>query len=144
MVNLKVTDTVYEGDEADFKDENGDINVDPERLGEGIPLKVKAPEGFNGTLLPGQRVVFTAEIPEGLKPGRRHFNAAEARGELPKRPARGREFNGEPDYGEDPSSVLIIAPRSNLKGNAHIVVSEGAELANDVTSVLWNDDNGNG
>ena len=144
MVNVKVTDTVYEGNEADFKDAEGNLIVDPEKLGKGTPLKVKAPDGFNGTLLPGQRVVFTAELPKGLKPGRRHFNAAEARGELPKRPARGREFEGEPDYGEDPSSVLIISPRSNLKGNAHIVVSEGAALANDVSTVLWLDTNGNG
>ena len=144
MVNVKVTDTVYEGNEEDFKGADGKLNVDPEKLGEGTPLKVKAPEGFNGTLLPGQRVVFTAEIPEGLKPGRRHFNAAEARGELPKRPARGRNIEGEPDYGEDPASVLIVSPRSNLKGNAHIVVSEGAALANDVTSVLWLDKNDNG
>lgn len=144
MVNVKVTDTVYEGDEADFRDAEGNLIVDPEKLGKGTPLKVKAPDGFNGTLLPGQRVVFTAELPKGLKPGRRHFNAAEARGELPKRPARGREFEGEPDYGEDPSSVLIISPRSNLKGNAHIVVSEGAALANDVSTVLWLDTNGNG
>ena len=144
MVNVKVTDTVYEGNEEDFKGADGKLNVDPEKLGEGTPLKVKAPEGFNGTLLPGQRVVFTAEIPEGLKPGRRHFNAAEARGELPKRPARGRNIDGEPDYGEDPSSVLIVSPRSNLKGNAHIVVSEGAPLANDVSTVLWLDKNDNG
>ena len=144
MINVKVTDTVYEGDEADFRDAEGNLIVDPEKLGKGTPLKVKAPDGFNGTLLPGQRVVFTAELPKGLKPGRRHFNAAEARGELPKRPARGREFEGEPDYGEDPSSVLIISPRSNLKGNAHIVVSEGAALANDVSTVLWLDTNGNG
>ena len=39
---------------------------------------------------------------------------------------------------------MIISPRSNLKGNAHIVVSEGAALVNDVSAVLWLDTNGNG
>ena len=142
MINVELTDIVYEDgvDEdkcvPDVKNENGDI--------ECYPIYVKKPEGFNGTLLPGQRVIFTAEIPEGLKPGARHHNAAEARGELPKRPARGRTFDGEPDYGEDPSSVLIISPRENLKGNAHIVVSEGAALVNDVRAITWIDLDGNG
>ena len=134
MVNVKVTDTIYEGDKATF---------DPKNPGEGVPLKVKAPAGFNGTLLPGQRVIFTAEIPEGRKPGVRHFDAAEARGELPKRPNRGTQFDGEPDYSEDPSSELIISPRDNIKGNAHIIVDEGAPLAQDVYAVAWSDKNGN-
>ena len=143
MVNVTLTDIVYEDgvDEdncvpGEVVNETGDIKC--------YELEVKAPEGFDGTLLPGQRVIFTADIPEGLKPGAHHHNAAEARGELQKLPNRGDQFEGEPDYGEDPSSVLIISPRENLKGNAHIVVSEGAALATDVTAVTWVDKNGNG
>ncbi len=109
----------------------------------GRELEVKAPEGFNGTLLPGQRVIFTADLPP-LKPGTRHHNAAEARGELPPRPKRGKAIDGEPDFGEDPSSVLIITPRENIKGNAHIIVDAGAEAATDVQVVAYIDRNGNG
>ncbi|MBA1836430.1 hypothetical protein GC584_03050 [Corynebacterium sp. zg912] len=139
MVNVSLTDAVYEG-LIDPKNPNFDVT----KLKKVKDLKVTAPEGFNGTLLPGQKVIFTAELPKGLEPGTHHHDAAEARGELPKRPARGRNFDGEPDYGEDPSSVLIISPRENLKGNAHIVVSEGAEFANDVSAITWIDLNGNG
>ncbi|WP_202880123.1 SpaA isopeptide-forming pilin-related protein, partial [Corynebacterium lujinxingii] len=139
MVNVTLTDAVYEGE----YDPNHP-KFDPEQMKKVKDLEIIEPEGFNGTLLPGQKVIFTAEIPEGLTPGLRHHNAAEARGELPKRPARGRGIAGEPDYGEDPSSVLIISPRENLKGNAHIIVDKGAALAGDRRAVLWIDDNGNG
>lgn len=142
MVNVSLADVVYE----DGVDEEKCIPVKVGEKRDGAQcyqLDVKQPEGFSGTLLPGQRVIFTAEIPEGLKPGVRHHDAAEARGELPKRPNRGTQFDGEPDYGEDPSSELIISPRDNIKGNAHIIVDEGAPLAQDVYAVAWNDKNGN-
>ena len=109
----------------------------------GTELEVKAPEGFDGVLLPGQRVIFSAKLP-ALEPGKRHHNAAEARGELPPRPSRGKTVDGQPDYGEDPSSVLIITPRENIKGNAHIIVDAGAEKASDVQVVAYVDRNGNG
>ncbi|WP_290179592.1 carboxypeptidase regulatory-like domain-containing protein [Corynebacterium fournieri] len=143
MVNVKLTDIVYEDGADEDNCVPGEV-VNKEGDIKCYELEVKAPEGFDGTLLPGQRVIFTADIPEGLKPGAHHHNAAEARGELPKRPNRGDQFDGEPDYGEDPSSVLVISPRENLKGNAHIVVSEGAELATDIQAVTWVDKNGNG
>ena len=139
MVNVTLTDAVYEGEY-----DPSHPKFDPEQMKKVKDLEIIEPEGFNGTLLPGQKVIFTAEIPEGLAPGMRHHNSAEARGELPKRPARGRGIAGEPDYGDDPSSVLIISPRENLKGNAHIVVDEGAPLAGDRRAVLWIDENGNG
>ena len=144
MVNVKLTDIVYE----DGVDEDECKPVKASEKTEGnqcYDLDVKAPEGFTGTLLPGERVVFTAELPEGLKPGAKHHNAAEARGELPARPGRGGSYAGEPQYGDDPSSVLIISPKDNIKGNAHVVVSEGAEIdSNDVQVVAWVDENGNG
>ena len=142
MVNVSLADVVYE----DGVDEEKCIPVKVGEKRDGAQcyqLDVKQPEGFNGTLLPGQKVIFTADIPEGLKPGAKHHDAAEARGELPKRPNRGTQFDGEPDYGEDPSSELIISPRDNIKGNAHIIVDEGAPLAQDVYAVAWNDKNGN-
>ena len=144
MVKVKLTDIVYE----DGVDEDECKPVKASEKTEGnqcYDLDVKAPEGFTGTLLPGERVVFTAELPEGLKPGAKHHNAAEARGELPARPGRGGSYAGEPQYGDDPSSVLIISPKDNIKGNAHVVVSEGAEIdSNDVQVVAWVDENGNG
>ncbi|WP_454039093.1 carboxypeptidase regulatory-like domain-containing protein [Corynebacterium afermentans] len=139
MVNVTLTDAVYEGEY-----DPSHPKFDPEQMKKVQDLEIIEPEGFNGTLLPGQKVIFTAEIPEGLAPGMRHHNSAEARGELPKRPARGRGLAGEPDYGEDPSSTLIISPRENLKGNAHIIVDEGAALAGDARAVLWIDEDGNG
>lgn len=142
MVNVSLADVVYE----DGVDEEKCIPVKAGEKRDGAQcyqLDVKQPEGFNGTLLPGQKVIFTADIPEGLKPGAKHHDAAEARGELPKRPNRGTQFDGEPDYSEDPSSELIISPRDNIKGNAHIIVDEGAPLAQDVYAVAWNDKNGN-
>ena len=144
MVNVKLTDIVYE----DGVDEDKCKPVKASEKTEGnqcYNLDVKAPEGFTGTLLPGERVVFTAELPEGLKPGAKHHNAAEARGELPARPGRGGSYAGEPEYGDDPSSVLIISPKDNIKGNAHVVVSEGAELdSSDLRVVAWVDENANG
>ena len=144
MVNVKLTDILYE----DGVDEDECKPVKASEKTEGnqcYDLDVKAPEGFTGTLLPGERVVFTAELPEGLKPGAKHHNAAEAGGELPARPGRGGSYAGEPQYGDDPSSVLIISPKDNIKGNAHVVVSEGAEIdSNDVQVVAWVDENDNG
>ncbi|MGV0372777.1 carboxypeptidase regulatory-like domain-containing protein [Corynebacterium pilbarense] len=144
MVNVKLTDIVYE----DGVDEDKCKPVKASEKTEGnqcYDLDVKAPEGFTGTLLPGERVVFTAELPEGLKEGAKHHNAAEARGELPARPGRGGDYDGEPNYGDDPSSVLIISPKDNIKGNAHVVVSEGAELdSSDLRVVAWVDENANG
>ena len=144
MVNVKLTDIVYEDgvDEDKCKPVKASEKTEDSQC---YDLDVKAPEGFTGTLLPGERVVFTAELPEGLKPGAKHHNAAEARGELPARPGRGGSYAGEPQYGDDPSSVLIISPKDNIKGNAHVVVSEGAEIdSNDVQVVAWVDENGNG
>ena len=144
MVNVKLTDIVYEDgvDEDNCKPVKASEKAED---GQCYQLDVKEPEGFTGTLLPGERVVFSAELPEGLNPGAKHHNAAEARGELPARPGRGDGYTGEPEYGEDPSSVLIISPKDNIKGNAHVVVSEGAELdASDVQVVAWVDENGNG
>ncbi|MDK8880456.1 carboxypeptidase regulatory-like domain-containing protein, partial [Corynebacterium sp. MSK008] len=144
MVNVKLTDVVYEDgvDEDQCKPVKASEKTEDSQCYE---LDIKDPEGFTGTLLPGERVVFTAELPEGLKPGAKHHNAAEARGELPERPGRGGSYAGEPDYGDDPSSVLIISPKDNIKGNAHVVVSEGAEIdSNDVQVVAWVDENGNG
>ena len=144
MVNVKLTDIVYE----DGVDEDKCVPVkasDKTTDSQCYELDVKAPEGFNETLLPGERVIFTAELPEGLKPGAKHHNAAEARGELPARPGRGGSYAGEPQYGDDPSSVLIISPKDNIKGNAHVVVSEGAELdSSDLQVVAWVDENANG
>ena len=144
MVNVELTDIVYE----DGVDEDKCVPVkasDKTTDSQCYELEVKKPEGFTGTLLPGERVIFTAELPEGLKPGAKHHNAAEARGELPSRADRGHGYTGEPDYGDDPSSVLIISPKDNIKGNAHVVVSEGAEIdSNDVQVVAWVDENGNG
>lgn len=144
MVNVKLTDIVYE----DGVDEDKCVPVKASEKTEGnkcYDLDVKEPEGFTGTLLPGERVVFTAELPEGLKEGAKHHNAAEARGELPARPGRGGSYAGEPQYGDDPSSVLIISPKDNIKGNAHVVVSEGAELdSSDLRVVAWVDENANG
>lgn len=144
MVNVKLTDIVYEDgiDENECKPVKASEKTEDSQC---YDLDVKAPEGFTGTLLPGERVVFTAELPEGLKPGAKHHNAAEARGELPARPGRGGSYEGEPDYGDDPSSVLIISPKDNIKGNAHVVVSEGAELdSSDLRVVAWVDENANG
>lgn len=108
MVNVEVTDKLVAGDGS----------------GEVLEVELVKPDGFNGTLLPGERKVYTAKLPDGLRPGVEYFTSAEALGNLPKRPARGRDFDGAPDYGEDRSSVLIISPSENLKGNAHIVVQE--------------------
>ena len=144
MVNVKLTDIVYEDgvDEDKCKPVKASEKTEDSQC---YDLDVKAPEGFTGTLLPGERVVFTAELPEGLKPGAKHHNAAEARGELPARPGRGGSYAGEPQYGDDPSSVLIISPKDNIKGNAHVVVSEGAELdSSDLQVVAWVDENANG
>ena len=144
MVNVKLTDIVYEDgvDEDKCKPVKASEKTEDSQC---YDLDVKAPEGFTGTLLPGERVVFTAELPEGLKPGAKHHNAAEARGELPARPGRGGSYAGEPEYGDDPSSVLIISPKDNIKGNAHVVVSEGAELdSSDLRVVAWVDENANG
>jgi len=144
MVNVKLTDIVYEDgvDEDKCKPVKASEKTEDSQC---YDLDVKAPEGFTGTLLPGERVIFTAELPEGLKPGAKHHNAAEARGELPARPGRGGSYAGEPEYGDDPSSVLIISPKDNIKGNAHVVVSEGAELdSSDLRVVAWVDENANG
>ena len=130
MVGVTVEDTVYEGAPGAPR-------------GKGVPLKVHPPEGFNGTLLPGQRVIFTGE-PVTLRGGTIHHNAATARGELPPRPKRGRAIESEPNFGEDPASVLIITPRENIKGNAHIIVDSGVEAATDVQVVAYVDTNGNG
>ena len=144
MVNVSLTDIVYEDGVDEDKCEPAKAS-DKTEDSQCYDLDVKAPEDFNGTLLPGERVIFTAELPEGLKEGAKHHNAAEARGELPARPGRGDSYTGEPEYGEDPSSVLIISPKDNIKGNAHVVVSEGAEIdSNDVQVVAWVDENGNG
>ena len=139
MVNVELKDAIFEGD---AKDKDGN-DVPADQLKKVKDLKIKKPEGFNGTLLPGQRVIFTAEIPEGLATNVRHHNQAEARGELPTRPARGRGLAGEPDYGDDPSSTLIISPRENLKGNAHIIVDQGAPLADNLRLIAWVDENQN-
>ena len=144
MVNVSLTDIVYEDGVDEDKCEPAKAS-DKTEDSQCYDLDVKAPEDFDGTLLPGERVIFTAELPEGLKEGAKHHNAAEARGELPARPGRGDSYTGEPEYGEDPSSVLIISPKDNIKGNAHVVVSEGAEIdSNDVQVVAWVDENGNG
>ena len=139
MVNVELKDAIFEGD---AKDKDGN-DVPADQLKKVKDLEIKKPEGFNGTLLPGQRVIFTAEIPEGLATNVRHHNQAEARGELPTRPARGRGLAGEPDYGDDPSSTLIISPRENLKGNAHIIVDQGAPLADNLRLIAWVDENQN-
>ncbi|MHA6601501.1 DUF7507 domain-containing protein, partial [Corynebacterium coyleae] len=139
MVNVELKDAIFEGD---AKDKDGN-DVPADQLKKVKELEIKKPEGFNGTLLPGQRVIFTAEIPEGLATNVRHHNQAEARGELPTRPARGRGLAGEPDYGDDPSSTLIISPRENLKGNAHIIVDQGAPLADNLRLIAWVDENQN-
>ena len=139
MVNVELKDAIFEGD---AKDKDGN-DVPADQLKKVKDLDIKKPEGFNGTLLPGQRVIFTAEIPEGLATNVRHHNQAEARGELPTRPARGRGLAGEPDYGDDPSSTLIISPRENLKGNAHIIVDQGAPLADNLRLIAWVDENQN-
>ena len=109
MVNVEVFDKLINSS----TDEVIDLN----------PVPVD--ETFNRTLLPGQRVAFRAELPEGLDPSVEYTNSAQSIGHLPQRPKRGRAIAGEPDYGEDPSSVLIISPRENLKGNAHIIVDDG-------------------
>ncbi|OFT58834.1 hypothetical protein HMPREF3151_03275 [Corynebacterium sp. HMSC05H05] len=144
MVNVSLTDIVYEDGVDEDKCEPAKAS-DKNEDSQCYDLDVKAPEDFNGTLLPGERVIFTAELPEGLKEGAKHHNAAEARGELPARPGRGDSYTGEPEYGEDPSSVLIISPKDNIKGNAHVVVSEGAEIdSSNLQVIAWVDDNGNG
>ncbi|MDK8706999.1 DUF7507 domain-containing protein [Corynebacterium coyleae] len=139
MVNVELKDAIFEGD---AKDKDGN-DVPADQLKKVKDLEIKKPEGFNGTLLPGQRVIFTAEIPEGLATNVRHHNQAQATGELPTRPARGRGLAGEPDYGDDPSSTLIISPRENLKGNAHIIVDQGAPLADNLRLIAWVDENQN-
>ncbi|QXB19465.1 hypothetical protein SAMN04488531_1123 [Corynebacterium coyleae] len=139
MVNVELKDAIFEGD---AKDKDGN-DVPADQLKKVKDLEIKKPEGFNGTLLPGQRVIFTAEIPEGLANNVRHHNQAQATGELPTRPARGRGLAGEPDYGDDPSSTLIISPRENLKGNAHIIVDQGAPLADNLRLIAWVDENQN-
>ncbi len=139
MVKVELKDAIFEGD---AKDKDGN-DVPADQLKKVKDLEIKKPEGFNGTLLPGQRVIFTAEIPEGLASNVRHHNQAQATGELPTRPARGRGLAGEPDYGDDPSSTLIISPRENLKGNAHIIVDQGAPLADNLRLIAWVDENQN-
>ncbi|WP_217702907.1 carboxypeptidase regulatory-like domain-containing protein [Corynebacterium sp. Marseille-P4321] len=134
MENVSVSDTVYEGKIEEF---------DPNNPGEGTALKV-TPEKV--TLLPGQRAVFKAEV-KGLKSGIRHHNAAQATGHVPERPQRGGTLADGTEY-EDPSSVLIIRPRENIKGNAHIIV-EGDDIDSgtaqtDIKAVTWVDANGNG
>ena len=136
MENVKVTDMIYEGDKDDF---------DPDNPGKGRPMKIIPPKGFTGTLLPGERAVFKGVLPP-LKPGTRHHNAAEASGEAPPAPKRSRIFEEEPDYGDDPSGLLVISPKENIDGNAHIVVEEGAALpaVSDLLGKLYIDSNKNG
>ena len=136
MENVKVTDMIYEGDKDDF---------DPDNPGKGRPMKIIPPKGFTGTLLPGERAVFKGVLPP-LKPGTRHHNAAEASGEAPPAPKRSRIFEEEPDYGDDPSGLLVISPKENIDGNAHIVVEEGAALpaVSDLLGKLYIDSNNNG
>ncbi|SNV53378.1 Serine-aspartate repeat-containing protein D precursor [Corynebacterium imitans] len=136
MENVKVTDMIYEGDKDDF---------DPDNPGKGRPMKIIPPKGFTGTLLPGERAVFKGVLPP-LKPGIRHHNAAEASGEAPPAPKRSRIFEEEPDYGDDPSGLLVISPKENIDGNAHIVVEEGAALpaVSDLLGKLYIDSNKNG
>lgn len=136
MENVKVTDMIYEGDKDDF---------DPDNPGKGRPMKIIPPKGFTGTLLPGERAVFKGVLPP-LKPGTRHHNAAEASGEAPPAPKRSRIFEEEPDYGDDPSGLLVISPKENIDGNAHIVVEEGAALpaVSDLQGKLYIDSNNNG
>ena len=135
MENVTVTDMIYEGDKDDF---------DPDNPGKGRPMKIIPPKGFTGTLRPGERAVFKGVLPP-LKPGTRHHNKAEASGEAPPAPKRSRIFEEEPDYGDDPSGLLVVSPKENIDGNAHIVVEEGAPLAtSDVHGKLVVDANENG
>lgn len=136
MENVAVRDTIYEGDEKDFN---------PDNPGKGTPMEIIAPEGFTGTLMPGERAVFKGILPP-LKPGTRHHNAAEAYGEAPEPPKRSKIFEDEPDYGDDPSGLLVVSPKENIDGNAHIVVEEGAPLPaiTDINGSLYVDVNEDG
>lgn len=135
MENVTVTDMIYEGDKDDF---------DPNNPGKGKKMKIIPPKGFTGTLRPGERAVFKGVLPP-LKPGTRHHNAAEASGKAPAAPKRSRIFEEEPDYGDDPSGLLVVSPKQNIDGNAHIIVEEGAPLAtSDVHGKLFVDVNTNG
>ncbi|PAT11804.1 hypothetical protein CKJ80_00875 [Corynebacterium hadale] len=136
MENVTVNDTIYEGDEESF---------DPKHPGKGTPMEIIPPKGFNGTLMPGERVVFKGVLPP-LAKGKRHHNAAEAAGQAPEPPKRAKPVDGEPDYGEDVSGLLVITPKENVEGNAHIVVEEGAALpaVTNVDGNIWVDMNEDG
>ena len=136
MENVTVNDTIYEGDEKSF---------DPKHPGKGKPMEIIPPKGFTGTLMPGERVVFKGILPP-LAKGKRHHNAAEAAGQAPEPPKRSKIFEDEPDYGDDPSGLLVVSPKENIDGNAHIVVEEGAPLpaVTDINGSLFVDVNENG
>lgn len=136
MENVTVTDMIYEGDKDNF---------DPDNPGKGKKMEIIPPKGFTGTLRPGERAVFKGVLPP-LKPGTRHHNAAEASGEAPPAPKRSRIFEEEPDYGDDPSGLLVVSPKENIDGNAHIVVEEGAALpaVSNLLGKLYVDSNENG
>ena len=64
------------------------------------------------------------EVPKHLDPKVEYHTKAEAIGEFPPRPGRGRDVVESVSYGDDPASVLIVSPREDVK-KGHIVVSEG-------------------
>ena len=109
MLNAKVIDSVVAVD-----------NPDQEFILHPVPVN----ESFGGTLLPGQREVFVVEVPKHLDPKVEYHTKAEAIGEFPPRPGRGRDVVESVSYGDDPASVLIVSPREDVK-KGHIVVSEG-------------------
>lgn len=96
MVNVRVVDKLIEEGESGKEF--------------GIVAEPLDPN-FNGTLLPGQRVVFVAHLPSGIDPNKKYSTSAQAFGDLHQRPVRSRNFESNIDYSEDPSSVMIIRPR---------------------------------
>lgn len=79
--------------------------------GESFKLDPKPMVDFNGTLLAGQKIAYVAELPEGLDMSAEYTNGATAVGKLPQRVHRGRALLTDVDYGDDPSSTIIISPR---------------------------------
>lgn len=137
MYNVELTDIVYEGDAESF---------DPENPGKGVPMEIEKVEGWDGTLMPGERVIIRGSLPP-LKPGTRHHNAAQVRAELPEKRKEDRLITPKEEglYGEDPAGFVVVSPKKNIYGNAHIIVSEGQTIPQGaVSGIMWEDKNGNG
>ena len=104
-INVKVTDKLI------AKDGSGK---------EHVLNPVALDRNFDGTLLPGERVQFIAEVPDDLDPEGEYHTYAKAVGEVPPKVHYSSAI--DPDYEDDPASVAIISPIKDKV--SHIVVED--------------------